>query len=299
MPSLHAIDPLAGFAVLERLCARARRDDPFARAAGYFAMTGRKGLWIYGDGETAMIVCRHPNRSDRVLLFWPVGRDPGRLIATAMHDRRLPAGQRQLARVVDSNRGVAATFGVAGGIDQEDVLDWTYPVHEISTRAVVERKGGAFNNLRGHLNRATRAGLVARDLDLVADRELVERVVEQWAEAKERPGYSYDDLVGPTVACLDLAEAGIRVDGVVVLAGDTPVGFWIWQAIGESMAVSLVRVSIGRDGAAELAAAAAAERLVARGVEGLCLGGSETASLDAFKRKLGPVRSIELGSVRL
>jgi hypothetical protein len=39
-----------------------------------------------------------------------------------------------------------------------------------------------------------------------------------------------------------------------------------------------------------------AEYLQSRGILEMCLGGSETESLDAFKRKLEPVWSIELDS---
>ena len=40
-----------------------------------------------------------------------------------------------------------------------------------------------------------------------------------------------------------------------------------------------------------------AEYLASRGISYMCLGGSETESLDRFKRKLGPVRSVELKTV--
>ena len=295
---LRELQPATDWRVLEGICRRATGPDPFARSPAYFAMTGRKGLWLYATDDTAMLVCRHPNRADRLLMFWPMGRDPEGLLAAAARDDRLPAGRRQVARVDANVSGLDMPVGV---VEQEDVLDWAFPVHVISTSLVKERKGGTFNNLRGHLNRAARAGLTARPVVFGADDCAIESIVAQWADMKDRPGFTRSDLIGPTLACLHLAATGVRSLGAVIVhEGSTPVGFWLWEELPqEGAAASLVRVSIGQHGAAELAAAAAADRLAARGIERLCLGGSETASLDAFKRKLGPTQSIPLATVAL
>ncbi len=181
------------------------------------------------------------------------------------------------------------------------MIEYRSGAGSISTKLVQERKGGAFNNLRGHLNRAARAGLAGRPVCFGADDTVIGEIVSHWADQKDRPGFTRSDLTGPTRACLRLAAGGVRsLGGVVVHEGPTPVGFWLWEELPqERSAASLVRVSIGQNGAAELGAAAAADYLAARGIERLCLGGSETASLDAFKRKLGPTQSIALASVTL
>lgn len=296
-PRLVALDPHQDDALLRQSCARAPAADPFARSAGYFAMTGRKGLWLYGTERTAMLVCRHPNRSDRLLLFPPVGRDGAGLIAAALCDRRLPHGRRQLARVTAADIGLTATFGAKA--ETEDVLDWTYPVHVVSTAALVARQGGAFNALRGHVHRAERAGYVAAPIDIAHDGAAMRSVAAAWAASKAGAGYTYEDLTGPTESLIALMARGAgELRGVMVRGPQGPAGFWIWDESG-GQAASLVRISIGRQGAAELAAVSAAALLLERGITTFCLGGSETRSLDQFKRKLGPVRSVSLSTVTL
>lgn len=296
-PRLITLDPHQDYALLSQICARAGTTDPFARSAGYFAVTGRKGLWLYGTERTAMLILRHPNRSDRLLLFPPIGPDGAELMRSALIDPRLPEGRRQLARVTASETGLTAMFGMTA--EREDVLDWAFPVHVVSTSALVARQGGAFNSLRGHVHRAERTGYVAEALDIGRDSDAVRAIANSWAASKVRDGFTHADLTGPTESCIALMTRGIAsLQGVMVRGPQGPAGFWIWEE-GAGQAVSLVRISIGRQGAAELAAVAAAARLHAGGIPLLCLGGSETESLDQFKRKLGPVHSVALGTVNL
>lgn len=295
---LLPVDPVTNFALIEGMCRMTDGADPFLRSAAYVSMTGRKGSWMYGDEQGALLVCRHPNRDGELLAFPPVGQSGAALLQDALADARLPPGRVQLARITQENHDLTARLGVVA--DREPVLDWAYPVHEVSTGAITARTGGQFNNLRGHLHRAVRSGLWWQELDGPRDRDEIADMARAWAERKAGQGFTTDDLIGPTMACLSLLDRK-RGDlgGVVVRNAQGAVGFWIWDRISETKAVSLVRISVGRHGAAELGAVAAAELLHARGVSCFSLGGSETASLDHFKRKLGPVRSIDLRSANL
>lgn len=297
---LVKLDPETHWPLLQGHCSRTISQDPFARSPAYFAMTGRQGLWLYAKDDSAMLICRHPNREDRLLLFPPAGQNRMGLLSLALRDPQLPVGQMQLARVTSNEHGLATHLSGHSGLEIEDVLDWAFPVHVVSTSAIVHREGGRFNNLRGHVNRAVRAGLTSAPLRVGAHGDQIRTVVERWADQKARPGFSRDDLIGPTECCLRLMQRGLgKLGGVVVFDGVQAVGFWIWEETGRQTAASLVRVSIGQHGAAEFGAAKAAEMLQERGITNFCLGGSETESLDAFKRKLAPVHSVELGTISL
>ena len=298
-PCLQPVEGAHGWSLLRDLCARTQGADPFCRSQGYFAMTGRKGLWVYGDQATQMVIARHPNRADRLLLFPPVGPDEAGLVNAALADRTLPEGIRQLARISPKERGLVAQFERSGMLcsTQEDVLDWAFPVHVISTEAVVRRQGKTFNNLRGHVNRAARLGLFCEALDPARHGSDVAEVAGRWARSKDFAGFSHEDLIGPGLACLRLMHRGVgQLGGVMIYTAERqPIGYWIWDELANGSAASLVRVSTAkRQGAAEFAAVAVAETLHGRGITRLCLGGSETKSLDEFKRKLGAVRSIGL-----
>ncbi|MEW8105313.1 MAG: phosphatidylglycerol lysyltransferase domain-containing protein [Candidatus Thiodiazotropha endolucinida] len=275
------------------------KQDPFQRSAAYYAMTGRNGLWLYSYANTAMLIAVHPNKDDTILMFPPFGSDPVDLMDKALIDPLIPAGDREIARLGEEGAYLAMRLQAAGASApcQELVLDWTYPVHVISTRSVIERQGGKFNSFRGHVNRALRAGLTASHVDFNCHAADVLDTVKAWARDGKKAGYSFNDLTTPTMQVISLMQQGsLPIEGVVIFVDRRPVGFWFWDESDQknATAMSLVRVSIGSHGAAEFGALKMCELLSHRGFEHICLGGSETESLDRFKRKLGPVQSIEL-----
>lgn len=287
---------------LERVVQHNDSTDPFARSAGYFAMTGRNGLWLYGDNDTSMVISAHPNKKDTILFFPPFGKDPFALIQTALNDPQTPEGCVQIARIGRDNMSLSFKLQAAGipAPQDETILDWTYPIHVISAKKIIEHRGGEYNNFRSHLNKAFRAGYTAQSLDVHTHYNAVMNVVTSWAEDGKKDGYTFEDLTTPTKQLMDLMkDNALSLAGVIVFEDNNPVGFWIWDEgdTRNKTAMSLARVSIGHQGAAEFAGLKMAELLSERGFEKICLGGSETESLDKFKRKFGPVESIELKTI--
>ena len=131
-------------------------------------------------------------------------------------------------------------------------------------------------------------------------------MVSQWAESKldnTQNNFTFEDLVTPTISLLSLIRDGnpLSIEGVIVRdQEDNPLGFWLWQKV-DDMAMSLARVSVGHlngvSGSAEFAAVKMAQKLQLDNVKTICTGGSETDSLDDFKRKFVPIESIELDTV--
>lgn len=300
-PALVKITPeLLPF--LEKVVQHSDRTDPFSRSAGYYAMTGRGGLWLYGDNDASMVIATHPNKEDTLLFFPPFGKDPFSLIDTALGDTQIPEGRIQIARVGQEDMSLVFQLQAAGvsAPQGETVLDWAYPIHIISTERVIEHSGGEYNNFRAHLNKAFRAGYTAEPLNADTHHDAVMEIVSSWAKDGKKDGYTFDDLTTPTTQLLDLMKQNIlSLAGVIVFDGPKPMGFWIWDE-GDTMnktAMSLARVSIGDRGAAEFAGMKMTEILNERGFDKICLGGSETESLDKFKRKFGPIESIELKTI--
>jgi len=282
---------------LSRMLGRIERSDPYSVSAGYFALTGRRGLWLYGDDRTVMVICRHPNRAERLLLFPPFGAERAGLIEEALGEARLPAGRRDLARVAPEDAPVAAGFGMA---QREDVLDWAHPVHVLDVRTVSAHTGDRFRDFRKNLNRAARAELWARPLDLVRDRYAIMGVAEGWATSHGGPRFSHGDLMAPTRAALSLWGV-LPIAGVGVFHAGRMIGFALWEESREKgrIAYGLTSLTFGNArGASEFLYQAMCAELMAKGFGELCIGGSETASLDAFKRKMQPCRSVVLRSVR-
>ena len=301
-PHLTKIGP-EHLPVLSSILRNVQRDDPFSRSAAYYAMTGRKGLWAYGDDETMMLVARHPNRDDILLLFPPIGRDSAGLLAKAVDDPlSLPSGRLELARFSAEDQGLVSRLGTMGVKEphRERVLDWAYPAHVVNPKRIVEREGKPFVSFRGHINRAIRAGYRTEPIDLARHRDNILHIIEQWADSRGDSDFSQDDLTGPTHSVLGLMDrTELDIGGTISYdSHGAPIGFWLWEQVGKT-AMSLVRAYLRHPGNAEFGILSMAEQLAASNIPEMCLGGSETADLDAFKRKMQPVRSIALSTVAL
>ncbi|PZO81293.1 MAG: hypothetical protein DI626_10935, partial [Micavibrio aeruginosavorus] len=117
--------------LLQRLLDKLNREDLYSTSTAYFLMTGRRGLWIYGNEDTAMIIARHPNLDDSILFFPPMGISPVNLIELALTDPVIPRGNRKLARLGPEDQYLAAVLEQRGNgdIEVEEILDWKFPVH--------------------------------------------------------------------------------------------------------------------------------------------------------------------------
>lgn len=287
---------------LQTILKKVKPQDPFLRSAGYFAMTGRKGLWVYGNDDNAMIVMRHPNREQTILFFPPFGPQPEHLIVSALQEDSWPC-RIELARVGCDHQHLIDSLVCQGHgrPHQETILDWTYPAHIIATRKLIERDGPTYRSFRNRLNRAFKIGFTGRPIDYQNDQELITSVVNQWATTGNKPQYSRDDLTGPTKYLHSLMKKRIlKLGGVITFEHNNVQGFWIWEEDRTNdMALSLVRISLGKRGCAEFGAFKMAQILKERGIGHFCTGGSETKGLDDFKRKFNPITSIPLKTMTL
>lgn len=287
---------------LSRALQRSTHDDPFSRSAAYFAMTGRNGLWRFGDDETFMMIARHPNKPSTILLFPPIGQKTKALLELAMTiPDVLPPGNREMARLNPTDPRFARLLAKHRTVaSREDTLDWAYPVYVVDPTKIVERKGKPFVSFRGHINRALRHGLQSQEIDPNRHRDEVIAVIGRWAERRHGGRFTRSDLIGPTHAVLEMMNrSGLDIRGSISHDCDgKPIGFWLWEQVGNT-AMSLVRAYLKQPGNAEFGILAMAKQLTATGVPEMCLGGSETADLDAFKRKMQPIRSIALGTAMI
>ena len=300
-----------------RLDNSSQSDDPFMYSAAYFGMTGRYGLWVYDHSDQYIVVARHPNDQDKVIIFLPHEELNTFIINDAINELNFPVGEIEIARVRPSKSCrtielLSTHYEVQ--INREKKLDWTYPVHIYSASKVVKRKGQKFRQLRNSYNHATIKGVIAEPVDGYRHRQDIEMVVHQWAQQdrwaqRNESGltYTYDDLTTPTKSLLNLMGDNnpLSIQGIVVYSKKkTPIGFWLWHEMN-GVALSLARASIGHleneeiRGAAEFAGVIMAEMLEKKGIDKVCFGGSEASGLDDFKRKFRPTQSIDFRTLTI
>ncbi len=170
-------------ALQEKLLSVSQRSDSYSQSASYYAMTGRKGLWLYSTKDTFMVIAAHPNSDDHLLISPPMGKEPANLLNQVVRDNRIFAEHIQLARMGGQDQLLLAWAEASGNFKAapEELLDWKYPIHTLSTQDMIERSGGKFRDFRKGILRSQRDGLSAKPIQSQDDRFRVLTLVNSWS----------------------------------------------------------------------------------------------------------------------
>lgn len=298
----------------EQFNARVRQDsvargDTYLNAPLYYLLTGRKGAWIHEGYDAVLVVCKHPNVADRLLVFPEIGapdrKDKGRLTASVLAQITPPSGGVQLARFMpDDLTHLCAALGQRndGTLDHveqivEEVLDWRFPVHILDTKHVAALSGSAFAKIRNKCHQVEdKVDVVGLD-DPRALRAM-KAAVKYWEGsmlvrdgAEEADTSYYETMFGMIEKWPDM------FGGHVYMQGKRPVGFTVYDKAFNGTANLLANLcDASITGMADYQVVHTCRVLDAQGITGLNFGGSETESLDAFKRKFSPKESFNLAS---
>ena len=265
---------------------------------GYFIMTGRNGLEFVADAQACFPACRHPNLSERLLIFPPVG-DVKAVDAYLDRLETWPANGVQLARFSPEDQqafidGLRRRWKVTPFV--EDTLDWgRYPVRSLPVQALALRVGKSFQNHRRKYNYVHKH---IENIEIIEhwDSDKDERVcdfIHDWAGKKHAQDdrFSLHDYASPYLSivsihstcdlrsvCLLFEDAAGRVLGMVVV-----------EILGR---VAATYMNIATDAISYLPTyilIRACEYLhETQAADVLCLGGSETESLNRFKANAQP-----------
>jgi hypothetical protein len=280
------------------------RKDFYSMAPAYFMMTGRKGLWVYGDDNTSLIIARHPNTDDEILFFPPMGAEKEDVVLAALSDNNCPKGRIRLARISDQDIDLANHFEKSGrgSYVAEDVLDWLYPVHILDVDAITMHKGSAFRDFRKNIYRAQARGLHAELIRSEKHYAHVINLSDEWASQQNDKPYQLSDLADPSQKAVSLLlNKAMKMDGIIIHEGSDVVGYILWEETDKvkGIANSVAGMSVRPRGTEEFAILSMCQILRERGFNQVCIGGSETEGLNNFKKKLCPRDSVALQSMIL
>jgi hypothetical protein len=98
-----------------------------------------------------------------------------------------------------------------------------------------------------------------------------------------------------------LDEIPDNIHGIICSINEKPKGFTLWEepTAGYNVANAIVHCNIYDRGVSEFLHYEMAKNLSEKNIPYLSLGGAEQQGLDLFKRKMNPVRSIELETIIL
>lgn len=286
----------------------AAREDTFLNSPMYYLLTGRYGAQVHEGYGSVMVTCDHPNLPDRTLAFPEIGAADGRLAASVLSAMDPPRGVVQLARYSEADlkrleealaRREDKTVAFVKA-QEEMTLDWRYPVHILSTFNTAAMAGGSYNSVRNKFRKAEgRIGVVGLD-DPAAPR-LMRAAVKYWEGGRIYQGHDLDGETAFFETLIRMIEEWPHLfKGSIFMDGRRPVGFSVCDtpfADTANLLANLTDTSVS--GLAEFQVVSTCRALAAEGVAYLNRGGSETETLDQFKRKFNPVRSLAVHSAEV
>lgn len=281
--------------------------DSFLTSPLYYLLTGRKGLWLYKGQDSCLVVCLHPHIENCILVFPEIGKNPDySLTASYLSKIKFPLNGIQFSRFnepeLDKLKRVFDEMGLRGSdieMVEENVMDWRYPVRIIDTNVVSATKGPKFINIRTHIRRVAKSTTVI-PLSCSNKVRLMKAAIRFWEgnmiyneKDSEDMSAFYEELVRISSANSDCME------GLFFMVGRRPVGFTVWERQHRGTVNLLANISdISISGLSDFQLVTSCKYLQEKGIDYVNMGGSELESLDAFKRKYLPVKSISIFSAK-
>lgn len=280
--------------------------DPYVTCPSYHAFTGRKGLWGYAKGRSILLFARNPNKPDQVMFYPQLGNPFPNLAFEFMHKAPVPSGGYQFSRVETEHADfLAASMNKKSSdfyyeVETEKLLDWAFPVHTISTKAVLNPSGKRFKSFRQPINIFPKDRVEVRPLaPSCAVQELMD-VIVPWAFKRADLG-APRELIETNVSFLKLMNhSGLDLQGLKFYLDGELTAFEAWAMPLEKKKIVNNFAGFSKSnirGFSEFQHYTICRVLHEQGIERICLGGSEGAGLDSFKRKMNPVESVELATI--
>ena len=293
---------------LQKLLSDCDDEDSYLTSPIYYTFTGRKGLWVYEKDGGFLFVCWHPNVPNQILIFPQIIKHDTDLITDILLKIPEPAGGVRIVRVKKNaqiRRGTLSHYSPSFTLRtcEEDVLDWKYPVHLLSTEAVTVLVGHQFMYIRNRLRQLKIHSVNIVPYDAILYSRALENLLHRWATHNATNQEEYDNLYAPYENLFSLSMEKISgLSGLMFFVDDTLQAVSLWDVSNASRKTANLFVNICNTeirGLSELLTVKSCETLQQQGVARLNLGGSEWAGLDTYKRKFCPVTSVELHSANV
>lgn len=292
------------FLYLKSILQVSENRDSFLTSANYYMFTGRRGLWLYRREGLYLCVCWHPNSIGKLLVFVP-SEDNFPLVAEFLENMPDPIDDIIVARVGDDRIQEILTASMSKTLtiskEQEQVLDWTYPVHILSTSRLLDLSGKDFMYIRNRLHQMDKVKVSVSAFDAVHHSRALEGLLHRWAKRNAATSLEYENLYEPYDRLFSWAlnkQAGLS--GVLVFVDDQLEAVGLWDISNTmhktaNLYVNLCNVTI--KGLSEYLIVQCCEQLKSDNIEFINLGGSESKGLDHFKCKFRPEMSLDLSSI--
>jgi hypothetical protein len=318
------LEEVDDYGKLRKLLSTSLTNDTYCRSALYFALTGRRKVWIVSYKDKYLVLLFHPNVPKTLLVFCPFVSSASELaeqlavltkcqkFLTQFEDHEV-----FLARIPELiaedflSRHAMGLLNCKPERVPEKILDWVYPSYDIELQNLLNLQGRKLKIYRKKLRKFCDQDIEVRRPADFSPQELIKAVREVnkgWVRTKltsdQTLGISPRKLMSCYRTMVRLnGNASLAMDGLILKRKEAYIAFSFWERPAKGNAVAcLAALPVSHEkGLSEYLYYAIAKCLKGEKEEyrEMCIGGSETASLDQFKKKLAPSRAHELRTIRI
>jgi hypothetical protein len=298
-------------------------NDTYMKSYLYHAYTGRQRIESIQNNGLVAIIHTHPNLKNCFLIFFPTNVEDEDFLhhcsllesyQSRFQNHNILIGRipRQITDGLFSGKREVTSNGFSLRLVEERVLDWRYPSYDVSLTRLAEPVGRDLSIYRKKIRKFRKQSISILRLGDVRMLGEVEAAIlgvnRQWIQTKiaERPDNAQltmpiADLSDPYECIARLAlNTEIEIDGIFLKRDDKYIGFALWQQVNSGVVPCLAALPACHErGLSEYIYFQVTSVLSGRGHTEMCIGGSETYGLDHFKRKLAPIRSHLMSTVKL
>lgn len=285
------------------------KPDSFLNSAFYYLVTGRKGAWLYKGRNSLLVVCKHPHVANRLMVFPELGKADYELTASVLNMLERAENDIQLVRYTQEELKLLKTtlaklnYSAVTSVSsiEENIMDWRYPARILDTGMVAKMSGASFMKIRNKFRKAAEH-VTHIEIDKSNALRMMRAALKFWEGNmifNEKDTADMSEFYHEMFKIIQKYPDAI--EGLLFLKGNKPLGFSAWDNVPRSKTANLF-VNLGDTsvrGLSDYQTVTTCRVLKERGVDYLNMGGSEIASLDAFKAKYQPVKSLNLLSANV
>ncbi len=272
--------------------------DPYMNSPAYVLMTGRKGLMVYEGEIENILYASHPNMYGTYIIFPPTNPNALNDIKNLKNILKRSNQKVDLIRVKADIAPLWANV-LQGRVANENILDYAFPVHTVDTNTIVNQAGPKLYNFKKTLNKLDLNSLQVLPVNFKEHKKFMLSILREWLNIMGFQGQS--NPIEPAFYVIDELSNQLELDGFIVFQKEKPVGFTILEKpiLAGKAANAIIHCALHIQGLSEFIHYKMADILFKEGINSLCIGGAETEGLDAFKRKMNPIISTSLKTIKL
>tara|TARA_R110002050_G_scaffold24064_1_gene64080 strand:+ start:7642 stop:8583 length:942 start_codon:yes stop_codon:yes gene_type:complete len=278
--------------------------DSYLCSPFYFLLTGRKGLKVLNYDDSSIIFSDHPNLDNETIIFPPSTEKEIRILDFLLSSNR--SLLKKNIRIIRCNKehcklinqNILSKFNLY--IQDEYLLDWKYPSVFISVQNVLKMYGKNYKDLRYNINKVDSSKIVFKKYNHELHFEDSLKLIKKWSKRNASILFDESNLAAPYIYILNQIKNIQNLFGYVLYYKNHFVAFNILDKPydNEYELTSLVFLAdVDFKGIPSLMRYKVCEFVKYFHINTIHIGGSETLGLYRFKKKLVPIKQLELVSI--